>query len=160
MNNAFLLTGGNLGQPQLNLDLARSLIARECGEILRVSAFYRTAAWGLAGQPDFLNQAIQLGTTLEPMLLLENLLDIEQRIGRIRKEKYGPRLIDIDILLYDDVIADQPGLFLPHPRLAERRFALIPLDEIAPALVHPVSGKTIHQLLLGCTDPLPVERLD
>ena len=160
MNKAYLLTGGNLGDRERNLRQAIKQISLSAGTLLKESALYETAAWGLENQPRFLNQALVFETTLPPERLLVELLEIEQQIGRVRKEKYGPRLIDIDILLYDDLIVSSPSLKLPHPELANRRFALTPLAEIAGNLIHPVSGKSISQLLEECADPLAVRKKD
>jgi 2-amino-4-hydroxy-6-hydroxymethyldihydropteridine diphosphokinase len=95
---------------------------------------------------------------LDPETLLERLLVIELEMGRIREEKYGPRTIDLDILMIDDIVLDSPTLTIPHPQLQNRRFALLPLNEIAPALNHPVLDKTIHELLLNCPDTLDVQK--
>jgi 2-amino-4-hydroxy-6-hydroxymethyldihydropteridine diphosphokinase len=107
-----------------NLTAAREAIHKKCGTVIAASARYETAAWGLHDQPSFLNQALQVQTFSKPHALLQGLLHVEQSLGRIREKKYGPRLIDIDILLYDDVVLDTPDLKIPHPELANRRFAL------------------------------------
>lgn len=158
MNDAYLLIGGNLGNREENLEHASALVAERCGSVLQHSSVFETAAWGLAGQPDFLNQVLLLSTPLLPLNLLHKLLGIEEEMGRVRREKNGPRLIDLDILLYNDVVIDLPGLQIPHPRMAERRFVLTPLAEIAGKLIHPESGKTIDQMLAECPDPLPVNK--
>lgn len=158
MNNAYLLTGGNIGQREENLARARALIARDAGTVIRASALYETAAWGKTDQPSFLNQALEIQTSLAPAALLVQLLAIEKQIGRIREEKYGPRTIDIDILLFGQEIRDDPQLVLPHPQLPNRRFALLPLAEIAPGLLHPVLHETISGLLAICPDPLEVRK--
>ncbi|NCT93480.1 MAG: 2-amino-4-hydroxy-6-hydroxymethyldihydropteridine diphosphokinase [Chitinophagaceae bacterium] len=158
MNTAYLLTGGNLGDRMAHLDQAARLIEQNCGLILQRSPVYETAAWGLNQQPPFLNQAIALQTSLAPEALMTKLLQIETGMGRIRTVKMGPRTIDLDILLIDDLVYNTPLLTLPHPALPDRRFALAPLADIAPTLVHPISGKNITQLLLECTDPLDVQK--
>jgi len=158
MRTAYLLTGGNLGDRQHNLQHAMELIVGQCGDILLASAVYETAAWGLTDQPAFYNQALSLATTLEPEQLMRTLLDIEETMGRKRVVKLGPRIIDLDILLIDGLVIESDLLTLPHPALPFRRFALLPLAEIAPALVHPVSHKTIRQMLLECSDPLDVQK--
>lgn len=158
MKRAYLLIGGNLGNPLLQMHRATQLIAERCGTLLLMSRAYRSAAWGPILQPDFYNRALLLQTALSPNALLDQLLQIENELGRIRKEKFGPRLIDIDILLMDDVIIEAPDLQIPHPLLAERRFALMPLCEIAPFLRHPVHEKTIESLLIACTDTGNVQK--
>ena len=148
-----------MGDRLNNLKKAKALIAEECGTIRSASSIYGTAAWGITEQPDFLNQVLELETSIEPVQLMQQLLDIEERMGRVRLFKMGPRIIDLDILLIDDLIIDSPSLSLPHPALPSRRFALIPLAEIAPDLLHPVEKKTITQLLLTCSDTLTVQKI-
>ncbi|MGQ0738487.1 MAG: 2-amino-4-hydroxy-6-hydroxymethyldihydropteridine diphosphokinase [Bacteroidota bacterium] len=158
MNKAYLLTGGNLGDRKKNLSTAREFIGSECGAITVASSLYETAAWGNTGQPSFLNQALQIETALNARQLMRRLLKAEKQMGRIRKEKYGPRLIDIDILLFNDERHNYPLLKLPHPEMQNRRFALVPLAEIAPGMIHPVFKKTIKELLDECSDPLEVKK--
>jgi len=160
MNKAYLLTGGNLGNRLNNLSDARKLIEQYCGKIVQQSAIYKTAAWGFTDQPDFYNQALEIQTELHPKRLMQTLLTIEGQMGRKREIKFGPRIIDIDILLFNDEIIQQPHLAIPHPRLHERRFALTPLAEIAPNIIHPVLNKTIQQLLLESTDTLDVHKIE
>jgi 2-amino-4-hydroxy-6-hydroxymethyldihydropteridine diphosphokinase len=150
----FLLLGSNLGDKLDNLKRAREHL----GEVFRTSAVYETGAWGNTDQPDFLNQVIEIGSPLAPAALLEKVLRIEKELGRIRLERWGSRLIDIDILLYGNKIVESANLIVPHPELPNRRFALTPLAEIAPSFLHPVLRKTIAQLLEECKDPLPVTR--
>ena len=158
MGTAYLLTGSNLGDRASSLQKANALIAQSCGKIISFSSLYETAPWGLLEQPAFLNQAIAVETSLEPEELMQALLEIEAAMGRIRDARYGPRIIDLDILLYDQVIMEQPILRLPHPALPQRRFALTPLAEIAPALIHPVLQKNIQELLAECTDDSDVQK--
>ncbi|HJV19509.1 MAG TPA: 2-amino-4-hydroxy-6-hydroxymethyldihydropteridine diphosphokinase [Sediminibacterium sp.] len=158
MGIAYLLTGSNLGERASCLQKANVLIEQSCGKILYRSALYETAPWGLLEQPSFLNQAIAVETTLNPEELMQTLLKIETQMGRIREVLYGPRIIDLDILLFDQVIMDQPILKLPHPALQQRRFALTPLAEIAPALLHPVLKKNILELLAECPDQSDVQK--
>jgi 2-amino-4-hydroxy-6-hydroxymethyldihydropteridine diphosphokinase len=156
MHTAYILTGSNQGDRKQQLNKASQLLAANCGIAQRLSAIYETAPWGNEDQPAFLNQAIELRTTLTARQLIRCVLKIEKQMGRIRFEKYGPRIIDIDILLFDDQIHDYPLLKLPHPELPNRRFALTPLAEIAPDLKHPVLNTEISRLLTLCSDSLPV----
>ena len=158
MHQAYLLLGSNLGdRDQIFNQAIESLVT--LGRVLAVSGRYETAAWGRRDQPGFLNQALLLQTTLEPPLLLDSILSIERQLGRERKERYGPRTIDIDILLYDYLIVQTEKLMIPHPELPNRRFALTALTEIAPNYLHPEKNQTIQELLLNCSDPLPVHLL-
>lgn len=147
-----------MGHREANLAAARALVARRCGPVLEHSSIYETAAWGMEDQPDFLNQVLRISTTLSARGLLAALLHIEQEMGRVRQEKNGPRVIDLDILLFNSDQVQEPGLHIPHPRMAGRRFVLAPLAEIAGKLIHPVTGKTIDQMLEVCPDPLPVNK--
>src|ERR1700750_3440022 len=131
MNTAFLLTGGNLGDRSQNLKKASDIIEARCGVIQQRSFIYQTAAWGFTDQPDFFNQALQLQTNFNADELMKALLQIEKILGRKRDIKMGPRTIDIDILLMNDIIYQSETVIIPHPHLAERRFALAPLAEIA-----------------------------
>lgn len=159
MNKAYLLTGGNEGDRYLNMQQARTNIEHICGQLLQVSSLYETAAWGKTDQADFLNQVLMVDTKLTPQELLRAIFSIEEKGGRVRTVKNAPRTIDIDILFYDRLILDEPGLNIPHPRIAERRFVLEPLNEISPEFVHPVLEKTIHRLLLECKDELAVKKI-
>lgn len=120
------------------------------------SSWYETRPVGYVDQPDFINGAVLAETTMAPARLLETLKEIEGRLGRTATWKNGPREIDLDLLLYDDLAVDSPGLVLPHPAMAERAFVLVPLSEIEPARVHPVNGRTITDLL---EDLKPVDHL-
>lgn len=158
MNTAYLLTGGNLGNREQNLATAKQEINQQCGSILAASALYETAAWGQTDQPPFLNQALKIYTEMEARQLIRRILKIEKQMGRIRNEKYGPRIIDIDILLFNNEIHKYHFLNLPHPEMENRRFALLPLAEIAADIIHPVLKKTIPELLMDCKDSLPVKK--
>jgi 2-amino-4-hydroxy-6-hydroxymethyldihydropteridine diphosphokinase len=143
--------GGNLGEAAATLHEAMlALDGLPDSRLLRASRLYRTPAWGNTAQPDFVNAAALLQTQLEVRDLLDALLDIERRFGRIRGEgeRWGPRTLDLDLLLYGDATIDEPGLRVPHPHLHERAFALLPLAEIAPDLFVPGHG-SVAGLLRG-----------
>jgi 2-amino-4-hydroxy-6-hydroxymethyldihydropteridine diphosphokinase len=156
-SDIFLLLGTNQGDRNQHLLMARELIDRNAGKILRFSSIYKTAAWGNTDQPEFYNQVIEIETNYSPSALLIEILRIEELIGRKRLEKWGPRVIDIDILFFKDEIIDDTLLKLPHPGIPERRFTLIPMVEIAPEREHPVLKKSMQTLLLECPDTLSVE---
>jgi 2-amino-4-hydroxy-6-hydroxymethyldihydropteridine diphosphokinase len=159
MNKTYLLTGGNEGDRILHMQQARTNIELICGRVLQISSLYETAPWGNANQSDFLNQVLLVDTELSPESLLKAILSIEENLGRRRTVKNAPRTIDIDILFYDRLVMKEPGLIIPHPRIADRRFVLEPLNEISPGLLHPLLKKTIHQLLQECTDELAVKKI-
>ena len=157
---AYLLLGGNLGDRVANLVQAIALLSAQVGEVISVSALYETAAWGKTDQPAFLNQAVALQTNLTALEVLTKALAIEQELGRVRKDKWGERLIDIDLILFGDEIIDIPDkLQVPHPHMQNRRFVMEPLAEIAPDVVHPVLGQSMLSISQSLNDPLPVKRL-
>jgi 2-amino-4-hydroxy-6-hydroxymethyldihydropteridine diphosphokinase len=158
MNRAYLLTGGNLGNRQQNLADACTQISRRVGMVEATSSLYETAAWGVTDQPSYLNQVVVVQTLLQPEALLQELLAIEQDLGRTRRHKYDARTIDIDILLYNHLAISLANLHIPHEHLHRRRFALQPLSEVAGNYVHPFLGKTILDLLEECTDVLDVKK--
>ena len=159
MNTAYLLIGGNLGNRKENFSRAISLINEQCGSLRKSSSIYETEAWGRTDQPSFLNQAFEIVTDLNARQLMRKILKIEKIMGRVRKEKLGPRTIDIDILLFENEIHDLRFLKIPHPELQNRRFVLVPLAEINPGLQHPVLKKSIAQLLEECPDNLDVKKI-
>lgn len=145
MATAYLGLGSNLGDREANIASALKMLGREA-RILKVSSLYETEPVGNKDRPWFLNCVCSVETDLSPQTLLELAKTMERNLGRKRTPPFGPRLIDIDILFYDDLILDSPDLTIPHPRLAERAFVLVPLKEMAPGLVHPLSGLTIEEL--------------
>lgn len=156
---AYLLLGSNLGDRLNNLTQAEELIYKQCGSLMKSSSIYETAAWGLEKQPSFLNKVIQIKTNLTALDLLEAILHIEALLGRKRTVKMGPRVIDIDILFmenFNHITSSQ--LTIPHPAIAQRRFVLIPLNELMPDFIHPILNKSIAQLLELCTDTLSVKK--
>lgn len=158
-SNVFLLLGANLGDRVQQLRVAAAEIDNTVGEVLQKSSLYQTAAWGKQSQPDFYNQVLRVQTQLTAERLLEEILLIEQKLGRKRNEKWGARTIDIDILYFGCTVVNLPHLTIPHPAISKRRFTLVPLAEISPAFVHPVLQQTNEALLQACDDSLGVERL-
>ena len=157
--NIYLLLGSNLGNRELLLDNAIKQIEQKIGKVFAKSAIYETAAWGKTDQPSFLNLALGVETSLSPIELLNTILAIEEKLGRIREEKWGARLIDIDVILYcNEVVNLGEILTIPHVELQNRRFVLQPLAEIAPNQIHPILKKTILELLENLTDSLIVTR--
>jgi 2-amino-4-hydroxy-6-hydroxymethyldihydropteridine diphosphokinase len=152
----YLALGTNLGDRLANLRRAREILPPEV-LVTADSSIYETPPWGITDQPAFLNQVLQAGTDLAPLELLAHLKHIETQMGRKETVRYGPRLIDLDILIYDRLVLKAPGLTIPHPRLAERAFVLVPFNDLAPDLLHPVTGQTIRELL-SQVDPEGIKR--
>ena len=148
MRKIFLGLGSNLGNKKANLDRAITTINRHYDiKVVATSSVIETEPWGMTEQPEFLNMAIEIETELNPKSLLNEIMRIEDDLGRVRDIKWGPRIIDIDILFYDTLILNVDELNIPHPYLSERDFVLKPLNEIASDFVHPVSGMTVKELL-------------
>jgi 2-amino-4-hydroxy-6-hydroxymethyldihydropteridine diphosphokinase len=155
----YLLLGGNLGNREQYLEDALKLIEKRVGKIKAKSAIYETAAWGKTDQPGFLNLAVEVETTLKPLELLHVVLKIEEFLGRIREEKWGARVIDIDVILYGDQIVNMADeLQIPHPEMQNRKFVMEPLVEIAPNFIHPVFKQTILKIFTTLTDNLSVSK--
>lgn len=156
-NVVYLSLGGNLGDPQRSMAEALALLDADGGiEVTAVSSLYRTPPWGKLDQPDFLNAAAEIATSHAPRALLDACLDVERRLKRVREERWGPRLIDIDILTFGDEVIRETGLEVPHPRMLERAFVLVPLAEIAPDAV--VGEKRVAERL-AAVDAGGIEKL-
>ncbi|WP_438264689.1 2-amino-4-hydroxy-6-hydroxymethyldihydropteridine diphosphokinase [Bacteroides salyersiae] len=152
----YLGLGTNLGDKEQNLRMSVKKIEEWIGNVVSLSAFYATAPWGFSSENSFLNAAVCVETTLLPLQVLEETQRIERELGRTEKSVnglYADRLIDIDLLLYDDRVMDAKGLILPHPLMTERRFVMEPLSEIAPDVVHPVLHKTMKELFISSFSP-------
>lgn len=146
---AYLALGTNIGNKRRNMITAAALLAERVGDVLALSGFYETEPWGFQSENTFLNAALQLDTSLSPLELLKATQEIEIEMGRTQKSNgaYHDRIIDIDILLYDDLVMQTPELTLPHPLMHERLFVMEPLAEIAPNVIHPVFKKPVISLL-------------
>ena len=140
--------GSNLGNSLETLEAAIATLAKTPGILVKArSHWYQTTAIALLPQPDYLNGCVILQTTHPPVVLLNTLLEIEQQFGRVRRERNDPRTLDLDLLLFDDIVLNEPELQIPHPRMVERAFVLVPLAEIAPNWIEPISGKAIAELV-------------
>jgi 2-amino-4-hydroxy-6-hydroxymethyldihydropteridine diphosphokinase len=156
---AFVGLGSNLGEREALIRLALDDIARLPGtRLIRASSLYDTEPVGEVDQPNFLNAVAQTDTELTARQLLWNLLLIERRLGRVRTQRWGPRAIDLDLLLYGDLLVDEPDLQVPHPELTRRAFVLVPLVELDPLLVHPTTGETLLTHLSRLKTRPPVKR--
>ena len=157
MSIVYLLSGSNLGNRRENLCNAVSAVRQLAGEVTQLSPVYESPAWGFDHPNSFLNQAIAFTTSLTPDALLQSVLDIEIKLGRQRQNTgYEARTIDIDILFYDKLILKSEKFIIPHPRLHQRRFALLPLSAIDGGFIHPILNKSINELLILCQDQSPV----
>lgn len=160
MSKLYLLLGGNLGDKRKIFSEAIDLLSDRIGQITSQSSIYETEPWGFESKDLFWNQVLLISTTLSPEEVLRQTQQIELELGRIRKaNQYDSRIIDIDILFYGDLIMNQENLTIPHPKIQERKFALAPINEIAPDFIHPVFQKNIQQMLAECTDQLQVKKL-
>jgi 2-amino-4-hydroxy-6-hydroxymethyldihydropteridine diphosphokinase len=146
--SVYIALGTNIGDREANLQTAKVLLSRKA-TITQESSVYTTPPWGYKDQPDFLNQVIEVSSRLEPLPLLRFLKDIEKKMGREKLILNGPRLIDLDILFYGDRVVNSEHLQVPHPRMEGRAFVLVPLNEIAPDLIHPVLGISVREMLTG-----------
>ena len=156
MNSVFLIVGGNLGNRKKNLQTAATFIDEQVGTIIQSSKIYETEPWGLSDQPAFYNQVHLVKSKLGAQTIIDTILEIEEKMGRVRTIKNAARIIDIDILFFNEEIIDEPNLIIPHREIANRRFVLMPLNEIAPLMIHPVVKKNISELLSECKDQLKV----
>jgi 2-amino-4-hydroxy-6-hydroxymethyldihydropteridine diphosphokinase len=156
-NLACFSLGSNLGNRIGNLEKAILMLEKQAGTVAFISRMYESPSWGYQSDQPFINCCLALYTQAEPLDLMDIILEIEGQMGRIRDEGgYRDRLIDVDLLLFEDRVIDHPRLILPHPKMSLRRFVLLPLAEIVPEMQHPVSGLTISELLERCPDQLPV----
>jgi len=160
--NVYLSLGSNMGDRMGHLRMAADLITKNIGNIAKKSHLYDTQPWGNTEQDSFLNQVVMVNTTLDPRDILKEITQIEREMGRARKDsdKWGPRQIDIDILLYGKRIIRDKGLEIPHPELHKRAFVLVPLMELAPEYEHPILKQQIDELFMACEDPSEVVMLD
>lgn len=159
MNSVFLIVGGNLGNRKKNLQTAATFINEQVGTIIQSSKIYETEPWGLTDQPAFYNQVHLVKSNLDAQTVIETILKIEKKMGRIRTVKNAARIIDIDILFFNEEIINEPNLIIPHREISNRRFVLMPLNEIAPLMIHPVLKENISELLSTCKDQLKVAPL-
>lgn len=158
-NRVILMLGGNLGDTRKVFDKALERIGSGIGKVTCLSRLYGTEPWGKTDQPPFLNQALVVETGLNPVQVLKQTQAIETALGKRKEELNGPRVIDIDVMFYEDRVMSLHDLTIPHPRLHLRKFNLVPLAEIVPDWEHPILKKKIRELLHECNDPLNVEPL-
>lgn len=159
MNIAFLGLGGNMGNRSGNLEKAINALKARCGKVLKKSSVYETEAWGFVSDKKYLNQVVKLETKLSAQELLTEILLIEKNMGRERNERqYSDRSLDIDILFFNNEIISEKNLEIPHTRMHERKFVLVPFNEIEPKFIHPILEETISALLKSCKDNLQIEK--
>lgn len=155
--DCYIALGANLSNRFTQIEKAKRLIDVHIGPIIKESSLYNTEPWGELDQEDFLNQCILIRTSFPPNRLIKECQRIENYLGKVKTTKYGPRSIDIDILMIDQLIVNVDGLAVPHPKLHERNFVLIPLAQIAETVIHPILHKSINQLAAACIDHGKVE---
>lgn len=160
MNGIYLLLGSNMGNRLEYLKEAEQQLIAEGIQVIDESSIYETEPWGKENQDWFLNVVLQVETSKDPSLLLDAILKVEKSLGRIRKEKWGERCIDIDILYYHDNVVDNKNLTIPHPGIPDRRFTLVPLAEMCPLELHPILSKTQMELMADCNDELDCRLTD
>ena len=158
MQTVYLLLGSNLGDRNTYIKEASVLLAQLVGKIKRSSSIYETQSWGVENLPDYLNQVLEIETSLEPEIILEKTQIIEEKLLRKRTNKWQSRTIDIDILFYGSAIINTSKLKIPHPEIQNRLFTLVPLDELIPDFIHPVINKSIHKLKQEVKDKLLVKK--
>jgi 2-amino-4-hydroxy-6-hydroxymethyldihydropteridine diphosphokinase len=150
--------GSNVGNRLLYLNNALKALEAKIGKPLKISGIYETKAWGVTDQPDFLNIAVIYKTHISPAEVLQLIQKIEVMTGRIKRKHWHEREIDIDIVLFGNLVIEEPNLKIPHPRMHHRNFVLVPLNEICPELIHPTLNRSVAELLEQCTDNLYVEK--
>lgn len=161
MHKVYFSIGTNLDERDKNLCNAREMLQKDVGNITAASSVYRTEPWGFAHKNYFLNQVLEIQSELDAFHILEKIQLIEKQVGRNHQAgSYTARIIDIDILFYDDLIIETDVLKIPHPLITERLFVLVPLEEIIPVFIHPVHRLSIRQLLTSCTDQHAVLKIN